>query len=105
MCTMHSLIWPDIFNILSDLSLTTVLVELLVFHSTTDLKVASKLSRLVMSDSGDPWTRLLSAWNSPGQNIGVGSLFLLQGIFWTQASNPGLPRCRRILYRLSHQVA
>ena len=25
-------------------------------------------------------------------------------IFSTQGSNPGLPRCRRILYRLSHQV-
>ena len=30
-----------------------------------------------------------SPWNSPGQNTGVGSLFLLQGIFLTQGSNPG----------------
>ena len=29
--------------------------------------------------------------------------FLLQGIFPTQGSNPGLPRCRQILYPLSHQ--
>ena len=29
--------------------------------------------------------------------------FLLQGIFPTQGSNPGLPRCRPMLYRLSHQ--
>ena len=28
---------------------------------------------------------------SPGQNTGVGSLSLLQGIFPTQGSNPGLP--------------
>ena len=42
-------------------------------------------------------------WNSPGQNTGVGSLSLLQGIFPTQGSNPGLPRCRRILYQLSHK--
>ena len=41
--------------------------------------------------------------NSPGQNTGVGSLSLLQGIFPTQGSNPGLPHCRRILYQLSHQ--
>ena len=40
---------------------------------------------------------------SPGQNTGVGSLSLLQGIFPTQGSNPGLPRCRRILYQLSHR--
>ena len=26
-------------------------------------------------------------WNSPGQNTGVGSLSLLQGIFATQGSN------------------
>ena len=46
---------------------------------------------------------LCSPWNSPGQNTGVGSLSLLQGIFPTQGSNPGLPHCRRILYQLSHQ--
>ena len=28
---------------------------------------------------------------------------LLQGIFLTQGSNPGLPHCRKILYHLSHQ--
>ena len=42
-------------------------------------------------------------WNSPGQNTGVGSLSLLQGIFPTQGLNPGLPYCRRILYQLSHK--
>ena len=46
---------------------------------------------------------LYSARNSPGQNTGVGSLSLLQGIFPTQGSNPGLPHCRRILYQLSHK--
>ena len=42
-------------------------------------------------------------WNSPGQNTGVGSLSLLQGIFPTQGLNPGLLHCRRILYQLSYQ--
>ena len=42
-------------------------------------------------------------WNSPGQNTGVGSLSLLQGIFPTQGSNPGLPHCRWSLYQLSHK--
>ena len=41
--------------------------------------------------------------DSPGKNTGVGCHALLQGIFPTQGSNPGLPHCRRILYRLSHQ--
>ena len=55
-----------------------------------------------MSDSWWPHG-LYSPWNSPGHNTGVGSLSLLQGIFPTQGSNPGLPHCRQILYRLSHQ--
>ena len=46
---------------------------------------------------------LYSPWNSPGQNTGVGSLSLLQGVFPTQISNSGRPHCRRILYQLSHQ--
>ena len=46
---------------------------------------------------------LYSPWNSPGQNIGVGSLFLLQGIFPAQRFNPGLQQFTRILYQLSHK--
>ena len=41
--------------------------------------------------------------NTPGQNTEVGSCSLLQGIFPTQGSNPGLPHCRQILYQLSHK--
>ena len=44
-----------------------------------------------------------SPWNSPGHSTGVGSLSLLQGIFLTQGSNPGLPHCRQILYQVSHK--
>ena len=44
-----------------------------------------------------------SPWTSLGQNIGVGSLSLLQGIFQGKGSNPGLLHCRWILYQLSHQ--
>ena len=36
---------------------------------------------------------LYTPWNSPGQNIGVGSLSLLQGIFMTQGLDPGLSHC------------
>ena len=55
----------------------------------------------VMSDSLQPHG-LYSPWNSPGQNTGVGSLSLLQGIFPTQGLNLGLPHCQRIVYQLSH---
>ena len=56
----------------------------------------------VMSDSLR-FHGLHSPWNSLGQNTGVGSLSLLQGIFPTQGSNPGLSHCRWILYQLSHK--
>ena len=53
-------------------------------------------SRSVVSDSLRP-RGLYSPWKSPGQNTGVGSLSLLQGISPTQGSNPGLLHCRQIL--------
>ena len=43
-------------------------------------------SRSVVSDSLRPHG-LYSPWNFPGQNTGVGSLSLLQGIFPTQVSH------------------
>ena len=58
---------------------------------------------------------LYSPWNSPGQNTGVGSLSLLQGIFPTQGSNQGILHCRQIqdnmelvrkckIWRSSHRI-
>ena len=73
-------------------------------------------SKLVTNRQGSEWVKvaqlcltylrphgLYRPWNSPGQNTGVGSLFLLQGIFPIQGLNPGLPHCRQILYQLSHK--
>ena len=40
---------------------------------------------------------LYSPWNSPGQTTSVARHSLLQGIFPTQGSNPGLLNCRQIL--------
>ena len=45
-------------------------------------------SHSVVSNSLGPHG-LYSPWNFPGQNTGVGSLSLLQGIFPTQGLNPG----------------
>ena len=45
----------------------------------------------------------MDSWYSPGKNTGVGCNALLQGIFPTQGLNLGVPRCRQILYSLSHQ--
>ena len=62
------------------------------------VKVEVPQSSLTLQPHG-----LYSAWNAPDQNTAVGSLSLLQGTFPTQGSNPGLPRCRQILYQLSHK--
>ena len=64
-------------------------------------------SHSVMSNSLQPHglqpARFLCPWDFPGKNTEVGCHFLLQGIFPTQGSNPGLLHCRQILYCLSHQ--
>ena len=50
---------------------------------------------LLLADNSQILERcLVYLWNSPGKNTGVGSQSLLQGIFLTQGSNPGLPHCR-----------
>ena len=70
-------------------------------NSETLLKGESE-SRSVVSDSLRPHGPY-SLWNSPGQNTGVGSLSLHQGIFLTQGSYPGLPHYGWILNQLSHK--
>ena len=77
-------------------------------HTETQIKklnasVFESESHSVMTNSLQPHG-LYNPWNSPGQNPGVGGCCsLLQGIFPTQGSNPGLPHCERMLYQLSQQ--
>ena len=66
------------------------------------MNVSESESHSVVTDSLPPHG-ICSPWNSPGQNTAVDSLFLFQGIFPTQGSNPGLPHCRQILYQLSYE--
>ena len=47
--------------------------------------------------------RLLCPWGFSREEHWVVCHALLQGIFPTQRSNPGLPHCRWILYQLNHQ--
>ena len=56
----------------------------------------------VVSDCLQPH-ELYSPWDSPGQNTGVSGCPLLQQIFPTRGSNPGLLHCRWILYQPSHR--
>ena len=45
----------------------------------------------------------LCPWDFPSKHTGVGCHSLLQGIFPTQETNPGLLHCRQILCHLSHK--
>ena len=76
-------------------------VDILGISELNRMEMGESESRSVMSDSLRPHG-LHSPWNSADQNTGVGSLFLLQGIFPTQGLNPGLLHCRWILYQLSY---
>ena len=79
----------------------------LVAEGSTVNKI--EISALVESESHSVMSGLFatlwvySPWNSPGQNTGVGSHSLLQGIFPTQGLNPGLQHCKQILYQQSER--
>ena len=60
-----------------------------VNYKINNLKLKSE-SHSIMSNSLQPH-ELYSPWNSPGQNTGVSNWSLLQGMFPTQRSNPGVP--------------
>ena len=114
-CTLPRLMWQGTQLVLYNAWLSST-----VFHSSNTLLSKSKSrgrTQIYLSAHthniytevkwserctvtfGSLWPHgLYSPWNSPGQNTGVGSLSLLQGIFPTQGQNPGLLHCRRILY-------
>ena len=76
--------------------------EFIYLFMKVEVVIYESGSCLVVSDSLQPHG-LYSPWDSPGQDAGVGSHSVLQGMFPTQGLNPGLPHCRRILYQLSHK--
>ena len=49
-------------------------------------------------------TTFLCPWDLPGKSTGVGCHFLLQRIFLTQGSIPGLLHCRQMLYHVSLDI-
>ena len=87
-------------NQLAPISTAKVLYFNLIFTATLEESVSE--SHSVVSYSLQPHG-LYCPWNSLVQNTGVGILSLIQEIFSTQGSNPGLLHCRQILYQLSHK--
>ena len=88
---------PEEISIISDMQMTPPL-----WHKMK-VKVKS-LSHVWLFVT--PWavacTRLLRPQDFLGKTTGVCCHFLLQGIFPTQGSNPGLLHCRQTVYHLSH---
>ena len=75
-----------------------------IMVSASIFEYAYHESRSGVSDSLQPH-ELYSPRNSPGQNTGMRSCSLHQGIFPTQGSNSVLPHCRGTLYQLSPREA
>ena len=76
-------------------------VDFLIFVTVLVVCESKSVNCSIMSNSlqcqGLYPTRVLWPWDSPGKNTGVDNHSLLQGLFPTQASNPGLLHCRWIL--------
>ena len=71
-----------------------------IFHNMLSHSVGSdSLQSIYCSSPGS-----FSPQDFSGKITGVGCHFLLQAIFPTQGSNPGLSHCRQTLYHLSHQA-
>ena len=90
------------------------------FHllAFTNIEVKMTLSFLIEPYYGDFWVKVKVSQLCPtlcdpidytvhgilqARILAWVALSLLQGIFLTQGSNPGLPHCRPILYQLSHK--
>ena len=67
--------------------------------------VRAQLCLTLLQPCGQQPDRLLCPWDSPGEATAVGSHFLLQGIFPTQGSNPGLLHWQAHSLPLSHLEA
>ena len=72
-------------------------------HKLSDCVCLVAQSCLTLGTPQTVTARLLCPWDFPDKNTGVSFHFLLQGIFLTQESNPGLLHCRHILYWLSYK--
>ena len=91
--TSWSFFFPSFFSIVKDL--------VLCFSSWVVLCFVAQLCPTLCDpmDCSPPGSSVHG--ESPGKYARVGCHPLLQGIFPTKESNPGLPHCRRMLYRLS----
>ena len=102
MTNLHSMLKSRDITLSTKVCLVKAMVFPVVMYgceSWTIKKVESESevaqSCLTLCDPMD--TRLLCPWDFLGKGSGVGCHFLLQGIFPTQGSSPGLPHSRQTL--------
>ena len=88
-CILSWSLWSQSF------ALTILLAQILSRSPISSMFFFFFLSHSVVSNSLWPHG-LYSSWNSLGQNTGMGSFSLLQGIFPTQGLNPGFPHCKSL---------
>ena len=77
-----------IINVIDFININTLV---LMCHAVLSCSVVPTLNPMDCSPPGS-----CVRGDSPGKNTGVGCHGLLQGIFPTQGSNPGVQHCRRI---------
>ena len=91
---MH--LFPTLHSVMSLGSLKSTVLGVFTLGKLADARYQDSSSLEKESEShsvvsNSLWPHgLYNPWNSPGQNTGVGSLSLLQGISPTQGSNPDL---------------
>ena len=78
-------------------NLSLFIIVFIILPEALKVKVAQAVRLFPTS-----WT--IQSMFSLGQDTGMGSCSLLQGVSPTQGLNPGLPHCRGILCQLSHSV-
>ena len=83
---------PDHHDDVSHVTLVSQCIQQLYLHYAVLCLVAQLC--LILQPHGLQPARLLCPWDFPGKNAGVGCHALLQGIFPTQGSKPGLLHCR-----------
>ena len=91
LCSAVDPFWLSVLNTAVCMSVQQCICvhSLFVIRPTNDEMKSESESHSVVSNCLRPHG-LYNPWNSPGQNTGVGSLSLLQGIFLSQGSNWGL---------------
>ena len=84
----------------------TISAYLSIYPSSIDIHwhQSKSISHSVVWLHGLWPTGFLCPWNFPDKNTRVVNHSLLQGIFLTQGSNPGLLHCRQILYHWAARI-